>query len=88
MCFDLSAQGNLIASAQEGKNSLIRIWDYATARCITMTTMPVVSLKCLSFSYDGRYLAGAGKDAHNKELIYIWDISRIQRGDKPERVAK
>jgi hypothetical protein len=53
-----------------------------------MTTMPVVSCKCLTFSYDGRYLAAAGKDAHNKELIYIWDISRIQRGDKPERVAK
>jgi len=29
---------------------MIRIWDYATARCITMMTMPVVSMKCLSFS--------------------------------------
>lgn len=87
-CFDLSDDGNLVASAQEGKNSIIRLWDYNTARCITMVTMPVVSLKCLSFSYDGRYLASCGKDTHNKELITIWDISRVQRGDKPEIVAR
>jgi len=78
----------LIASAQEGKNSIIRLWDYATARCITMVTMPVVSMKCLSFSFDGRYLASVGKDAHQKELIIVWDISRVQRGEKPEVVAK
>jgi WD40 repeat protein len=50
--------------------------------------MPVVSLKCLSFSHDGRYLASVGKDAHNKELIVIWDISKVQRGEKPEIVAR
>jgi len=78
----------MLASAQEGKNSIIRVWDYATARCITMVTMPVISLKCLSFSHDGRYLASVGKDNHNKELIIIWDISRINRGEKPEIVAR
>lgn len=87
-CFDISENGSLVASAQEGKNSIIRIWDYSTARCITMMTMPVVSLVKLSFSYDGRYLASVGKDTHNKELITIWDISRVQRGDKPEIVAR
>jgi len=51
-------------------------------------TMPVVSLKCLAFSNDGRYLAGVGKDSHNKELIIVWDISKIQRGDQPHIVAK
>jgi WD40 repeat protein len=65
---------------------MIRIWDYATARCITMMTMPVVSMKCLSFSQDGRYLASVGKahyfmrdkkDPHNKELIIIWDVSKV-----------
>ena len=43
-CFDISMQGNLIASAQDGNNSIIRIWDYFTARCITMMTMPVKSV--------------------------------------------
>ena len=27
-CFDVSQNGSLIATAQAGKNSLIRIWDY------------------------------------------------------------
>jgi hypothetical protein len=33
-CFDVAPHGGLIASAQEGKNSIIRIWDYQTARCL------------------------------------------------------
>lgn len=53
-----------------------------------MVTMPVVSMKCLSFSNDGRYLASVGKDAHQKELIIVWDISRVLQGEKPEVVAK
>ena len=48
-----------------------------TARCITMMTMPVASMKCLSFSQDGRYLASVGKDAKEKEIIIVWDVSRI-----------
>jgi WD40 repeat protein len=50
--------------------------------------MPVVSLKCLSFSHDGKYLASVGKDSHNKELVIIWDISSITRGGKPEIIAR
>lgn len=50
--------------------------------------MPVTTLKCLSFSPDGRMLASVGKDDRNKELIIIWDITRISRGEKPEIVAR
>lgn len=53
-----------------------------------MVTMPVTSMKCLSFSNDGQFLASVGKDAHQKEMIIVWDISRVQRGEKPEIVAK
>ena len=96
-CFDVNANGQLIASAQEGKNSIIRIWEYTTGRCISMMTMPVQSLKCLAFSYDGKYLACVGKSSqqilektHNKELIMVWDITRIGTpgGGKAELVAK
>lgn len=53
-----------------------------------MVTMPVNKLKCLAFSYDGRYLASVGKDSHNREMVIVWDISRVTKGDKPEIVAK
>ena len=42
----------------------------------------------MTFSHDGRYLACVGLDHHNKELIIVWDISRVQRGEKPEIVAR
>ena len=88
-CFDVNANGALIASAQEGKNSIIRIWEYTSGRCISAITMPVNTLKCLAFSFDGKYLASVGKDSHNKELIVVWDITRIgtDKG-KAEIVAK
>lgn len=50
--------------------------------------MPVQTVKCLTFSQDGKYLAGCGKDSHSRELIVIYDISKIARGEKPEIVAK
>ena len=80
VCFDVSQNGQIIASAQEGKNSdstaekpledkqqsVIRIWDYATARCISMLVMPVLMLRQIAFSHDGRYLACVGKDTYQK----------------------
>ena len=87
-CFDVAPHGGLIASAQEGKNSIIRIWEYKTAHCLQFLPMPVTSLKCVSFSPDGRFLASVGKDQHNKELIIVWDISGVLRGEKPEILAR
>ena len=91
-CFDVSQSGALIASAQEGKNSIIRIWDYHNARCLQMLTMPVTNLQCVSFSPDGRFLACVGKEGaakrYGKEMIIVWDISRIHKGEKAEILAK
>lgn len=28
------------------------------------------------------------KDPHNKELIIIWDVSKVNRGEKPEIISK
>lgn len=55
-----------------------------------MLTLPVQSVKCVAFSADGKYLACAGKDSHNKELLVVWDITRVGApgGGKAEVVAK
>lgn len=99
-CFDVANHGGIIVSAEEG-NPIVRIWDYYTARCISMVTVPdtdergkkltgaaIKQWSCLAFSPDGRYFASVGKDHHSKELIVVWDISRIHRGEKPEIAAK
>lgn len=88
VCFDASQDGKMLASAQQGKNSIIRIWDYQSAKCLSMVTMPVTSIKQVSFAPDGRSLTCVGKDSHNKELIVVWDIARIFKGEKPEVLAK
>ena len=49
---------------------------------------PVTQIKCIVFSVDGLYLACSGKDFHNKEMIIIWDISKVYSGGKPELFAK
>jgi len=45
-------------------------------------------MQSVSFSPDGRLLASVGKDQHNKQMIIVWDISRIHRGEKPDIFAK
>lgn len=52
-----------------------------------MLTMPSSS-KSVTFSPDNRFLTTVGKDSHNKELIIVWDISKILKGEKPEVFAK
>jgi len=57
-----------------------------------MLTMPVSTLQCVSFSPDGRFLACVGKEAatkrYGKEIIVVWDISRIHTGEKADVIAK
>ena len=42
----------------------------------------------MHFSDDGRYLACVGLDAHNKELIWVWDVAQVPNGEKPQVVTK
>jgi WD40 repeat protein len=81
----------MLASAQEGKLSVIRLWDYHNARCLTQKALDVSHVVCLSFSPDGRFLASVGKQQLKNQwkdkgvvqapifqyVINIWDISRI-----------
>ena len=54
-----------------------------------MVVMPVLSqIKCLTFSHDGKFLGAAGKETHNREVVMVWDISRVSKGEKPTLIAK
>ena len=84
----INENGQLLASGQVGESPIIRIWEYQTTRCISIVTTPMTTLKCLAFSHDGSMLCCVGKDERNRELIVIWDITKIARGEKPEIIAK
>ncbi|CAB1312292.1 unnamed protein product, partial [Coregonus sp. 'balchen'] len=64
----LTFNGNstVLASAQTGIQSVVRVWNYLKANCLAMFKTHAHSLSSLSFSYSGGVLCGVGKDGHSK----------------------
>lgn len=75
-CFTVSKCGKLLASAehcQTGFISEIIIWDLSTNTRIQSLKMHKGSVKYLSFSHNGLFLASAGGN-EDKNRILIWDL--------------
>jgi WD40 repeat protein len=85
----ISLDGELLASGQEGKSPTILVWELKNRRAPTYITLSkILSLASIDISPRNNHLVAVGKDAKARELIMIWDISPIPRGQKPELVAK
>ncbi|XP_017166171.1 WD repeat-containing protein 90 [Poecilia reticulata] len=70
----------LLASAQSGSNSVVRLWDYSGGSCLSMFRAHSHSLSCLSFSSGGGILCGVGKDRHNKTMVVVWNTLNAAKG--------
>ncbi|MED6241311.1 hypothetical protein ATANTOWER_008505 [Ataeniobius toweri] len=86
----LTFNGNttLLASAQSGTNSMVRVWNYNQGTCLTMFRGHAHSLCCLSFSYGGGILCGVGKDRHNKTMVVVWNTLNVSKGGEVTIIAK
>ncbi|XP_063337464.1 WD repeat-containing protein 90 isoform X3 [Pelmatolapia mariae] len=86
----LAFNGNttLLASAQTGNNSVVRVWNYHKANCVAMFRTHAHSLSCLSFSYGGGILCGVGKDKHNKTMVVVWNTLNVSKGGEVSILAK
>ncbi|XP_060116727.1 LOW QUALITY PROTEIN: WD repeat-containing protein 90 [Heteronotia binoei] len=86
----LAFNGNstLLASAQIGHLSMMRLWDFATTECLSMFKTGMHAVSCLSFSYNGNILCGTGKDRHGKTMVVVWNTSQVSRGGEVELLAK
>ena len=85
----ISIDGELLASGQEGKSPTILVWELKNRRAPTFITLSkIISLTSIDISPRNTHLVAVGKDAKAREMILIWDISPITRGQKPELVAK
>ena len=62
-------------TAQEGKNSIIRVWKIDNSRCVSIFTTPYSKITSMSVRRDNNVLATVGLEGYNKELIILWDIS-------------
>ncbi|XP_047466070.1 WD repeat-containing protein 90 [Mugil cephalus] len=86
----LAFNGNttLLASAQTGNNSVVRLWNYHKGNCLTMCRIHAHSLSCLSFSHGGGILCGVGKDSHNKTMVVVWNTLNVSKGGEVTILAK
>ncbi|XP_074742639.1 WD repeat-containing protein 90 isoform X2 [Strix uralensis] len=86
----LAFNGNstLLASAQAGALSVVRLWDFPTGSCLSVFKTHVQSLLSLSFSYSGAVLCGVGKDGHGKTMVVVWNAAQVTRGGEVAVLAK
>uniref|UniRef100_A0A7N8XKJ2 WD repeat domain 90 n=1 Tax=Mastacembelus armatus TaxID=205130 RepID=A0A7N8XKJ2_9TELE len=86
----LAFNGNttMLASAQTGKHSVVRVWNYNKGNCLAMFKIHAHSLSSLSFSYVGGILCGVGKDRHNKTMVVVWNTLNVSKGGEVTVLAK
>ncbi|XP_066496904.1 WD repeat-containing protein 90 [Tiliqua scincoides] len=86
----LAFNGNntLLASAQAGQLSVMRLWDFLTGRCLSMFKTGMHSVSCLSLSYNGSILCGTGKDGHGKTVVIVWNTVEVTHGGEVVMLAK
>ncbi|XP_075686881.1 WD repeat-containing protein 90 isoform X2 [Rhinoderma darwinii] len=79
---------SLLASAQTGTLSMVRLWDFEKHGCLAMFKTHAHSVSCLSFSHSGSVLCGVGKDGHGKNMVVVWNTSQASRGGEVVVLAK
>uniref|UniRef100_A0ABM5EZ39 WD repeat-containing protein 90 n=1 Tax=Pogona vitticeps TaxID=103695 RepID=A0ABM5EZ39_9SAUR len=86
----LAFNGNdtLLASAQTGQLSVMRLWDFPSGECLGVFKTGMDSVSCLSFSYSGSILCGTGKDRHGKTVVAVWNTVQVTRGGEAVMLAK
>ncbi|XP_062444576.1 WD repeat-containing protein 90 [Rhea pennata] len=86
----LAFNGNstLLASAQTGPLSVVRLWEFPKGNCLSVFKTHVRSLTSLSFSYSGAVLCGIGKDGHGKMMVIVWNTAQVTRGREVVVLAK
>ncbi|XP_034716336.1 WD repeat-containing protein 90 isoform X2 [Etheostoma cragini] len=86
----LAFNGNttLLASAQTGNHSVVRVWNYHKGNCLAMFRIHAHSLSTLSFSYGGGILCGVGKDSHSKTMVVVWNTMNVSKAGEVTILAK
>ncbi|CAL1536659.1 unnamed protein product [Lymnaea stagnalis] len=87
-CLAFTANSSLLASGQTGSMSVVRVWKYPSGECLSISKAHDHSLSCLSFSAKGGVLCGLGKDSHGKNLVVVWNTSRVPKTREMTILAK
>jgi WD40 repeat protein len=77
ICVMTASSNGLLATAQEGRSPVVRIWDVERMCCLAYLTGHFSDIVALAFSGACHLLAVVGKDAHGRNLIIIWSTHEI-----------
>lgn len=83
-----NSNNTLLASAQAGQLSVMRLWDFLTGRCLSIFKTGMHSVTCLSLSYNGGILCSTGKDGHGKTVVMVWNTVAVTHGGEVVMLAK
>ncbi|CAG9464470.1 unnamed protein product [Pedinophyceae sp. YPF-701] len=79
-CLAFSADGRLLVSGEAGSRSepgAIRMWDFATGRCLAVVSEHAWTVEDLDVSLDGKRLAALGQDSAGRGMLAVWDVSAV-----------
>ncbi|KAK9836721.1 hypothetical protein WJX74_006638 [Apatococcus lobatus] len=69
----------LLASAEDGRQALIRLWHLSSGTCLCLLNGHVGGSK-VDIAADGNKLAAVGRDSQRRQTIVVWDISGALTG--------
>lgn len=72
-CLALGSTGRLVASAQEGENANVYVWDYITQELLFSLEEHDHRVAAVAFSHDDKLLATLGGEGDGK--LIFWDMS-------------
>uniref|UniRef100_F7DUM3 WD repeat-containing protein 90 n=1 Tax=Ornithorhynchus anatinus TaxID=9258 RepID=F7DUM3_ORNAN len=83
----LSGSSALLASAQTGPLSLVRLWHFPTARCLAMFKSPVRSVCSLRW-VEGVLMVGLGRVGAGGQMVVVWNTAQARLGGDVVVLAK
>ncbi|XP_021530736.2 WD repeat-containing protein 90 isoform X1 [Aotus nancymaae] len=84
----LDGGSSLLASAQAGAPSVMRLWDFQTGGCLSLFRSPMHAICSLSFADSRALLCGVGKDHHGRTMVVAWGTGQVGLGGEAVVLAK
>ncbi|KAG2447660.1 hypothetical protein HYH02_007576 [Chlamydomonas schloesseri] len=86
----VASDGRTLASCQEGKEAIVRLWDTTNCACLAILNAHASGLSCVDISPDLRALAAVGLDGQSRQTIALWNIAELRAagGPKAELVTR
>lgn len=78
-CMELSHDGKILASCQEGENPMLRLWRTDSNKCVGKFNVGVAEARCISFACQGYTMCVIGTDKLYRDEILI--IEAYQKED-------